>query len=136
VSQENVEVARRSFEAFARGDFETAFEAHAADTEWQTAPDEPDSQTYRGIEGMHTLVAALGELWIDRFDGQQQFEELIDLGDWVVAPWTARLRGRTSGAEVLANETYAALLRGGKIVRVEEHRTKEEALEAVGRRVG
>jgi hypothetical protein len=29
------------------------------------------------------------------------------------------------------SETYGVLLRGGKIVRVEEYRTKEQALEAV-----
>jgi ketosteroid isomerase-like protein len=136
VSRQNVEVARRSFEAFARGDFETAFEAHHPDTEWQTAADEPDCQAYRGLEGLHNLVATFDELWVDRFSGQQQFHEYIDLGDWVVAPWTARLQGGTSGAEVEVHETYAALLREGKIVRVEEHRTKEGALEAVRRRVG
>ena len=136
MSQENVDVARRSFEAFARGDFETAFEAHHPDTEWQTAADEPDSQAYRGIDGLHKLVAAIGELWVDRFSGRQQFLEYIDLGDWVVVPWTARLEGGTSGAEVVVHETYAALLREGKIARVEEHRTKEGALEAVRRRGG
>jgi hypothetical protein len=39
-----------------------------------------------------------------------------------------------SGIEVEVSETYAVLLRGGRIVRVEEHRTKEQALEAVRRR--
>ena len=136
MSQENVEVARRSFEALALGDFETAFEAHDPRTEWETAADEPDTQTYRGIDGLHELVEGFGELWVDRFGGQQQFREFVDLGDWVVAPWTARLLGRTSGVEVVVNETYAALLRGGKIVRVEEYRTKEEALEAVRGRTG
>jgi hypothetical protein len=49
----------------------------------------------------------------------------------VVVPWRGRLRGKASGIEVEVSETYAVLLREGKIVRVEEHRTREQALEAV-----
>jgi ketosteroid isomerase-like protein len=134
MSQENVEVVRRSFQAFARGDLATAFSAHAPDTEWRTAADEPDSQTYRGIDGLHEFAAAISELWVDRFGGWQRFEGFIDLGDWVVVPWSARLRGKGSGVEVEVEETYAVLVSGGKVVRVEEYRSKDEALEAVRRR--
>jgi ketosteroid isomerase-like protein len=133
MSQENVELVRRSFEAFARGDFDAAFKDHAPGIEWRTALDEPDSQTYRGIDSMDEFVAALAELWHERFGGQQRFEDFIDAGDWVVAPWSARLRGRHSGVEVVVHETYAVLVSEGRIVRVEEYRTREEALEAVRR---
>jgi ketosteroid isomerase-like protein len=136
MSPENVEVVRRSFEAFARGDFDTAFLEHDPGTEWRTALDEPDSQTYRGIDGLHEFVATVSELWLDRFGGAQRFEAFIDLGDWVVVPWSARLRGKNSGVEVLVHETYAVLLSGGRIVRVEEYRTRDEALDAVRRRAG
>ena len=128
MSAENVDLVRRSFEAFARGDFETAFAAHDPGTEWRTASDEPDSQTYRGIEGLHQLVAAFSELWSDRFGGRQRFETFIERGDWVIVPWTARLQGKGSGVEVMVDETYAVLVTRGRIVRVEEYRTKEEAL--------
>jgi ketosteroid isomerase-like protein len=134
MSEENVEMVRHSFEAFARGDFETAFAAHAPDIEWHTAVDEPDSQTYRGIEGLRQFVVDISELWLDRFGGGQRFEDFIDLGDWVVVPWTARFRGTMSGAEVPVQETYAVQLSRGKIVRVDEYRTREEALEAVAAR--
>jgi ketosteroid isomerase-like protein len=134
MSEVNVEVVRRSFEAFARGDFETAFAAHGPETEWQTAADEPDTQTYRGLDGLHQLVVDLADLWAERFGGQQRFETFIDLGDWVVAPWTARFQGKGSGLEVTVDETYAVQLSGGRIVRVEEYRTPEEALEAAATR--
>jgi ketosteroid isomerase-like protein len=134
MSQENVELVRRSFEAFARGDFETAFAAHDPDIEWHTAVDEPDRQTYRGIEGLHRFVRDISDLWLDRFGGGQRFEEFIDLGDWVVAPWSARFRGTMSGIEMPVQETYAVLVTLGRIVRVQEYRTKEEALEALGER--
>jgi ketosteroid isomerase-like protein len=127
MSHENVDIVRRSFEAFARGDFEAAFAAHDESTEWHTAADEPDRQIYRGVAGLRRFVDSLLDHWEDRFADVMQF----DRGDWVIAPWTARLRGRSSGASVEVHETYAARVRGGKIVRVEEYRTKEEALEAV-----
>ena len=63
MSQENVELVRRSCEAFARGDIDTAFAAYAPDIEWHTAADEPDRQTYRGIEGMHRFVDDISQLW-------------------------------------------------------------------------
>jgi ketosteroid isomerase-like protein len=133
-TQRNVQVVRNSFEAFAGGDFETAFAAHDPNTEWRTADDEPDAQTYKGIAGLRRFVGSLAELWLDRFEHTQRFEDFIDCGDWVVVPWSGRLRGRGSGIEVEASETYAIRVRDGRIVRVEEYRTKEEALEAVRRR--
>jgi ketosteroid isomerase-like protein len=134
VSQENVEVVRRSFEAFARGDFEAAFAAHDPSTEWCTAADEPDQQTYRGITGLRTFVGSLTDTWEGRFEQVMEFEAFIDCGDWVVVPWSAQLRGKGSGISVQVKETYAVRVQGGKIVRVEEYRSSDEALEAIGRR--
>jgi ketosteroid isomerase-like protein len=57
----------------------------------------------------------------------------IDCGDWVVAPWTGRVHGHGSGIEIEISETYAVLVRDGRIARVVEYRTAEEALEAVAR---
>jgi ketosteroid isomerase-like protein len=131
MSLENVEVVRRSFDAFARGDFEAAFAAHDPETEWRTAEDEPDSRTYRGLRGLRRLAGDIADPWEDRFERSVEAEEFIDCGDWIVVPWSGRLHGRGSGVEIEVSETYAVLLRGGKIVRVEEYRTKEQALEAV-----
>jgi ketosteroid isomerase-like protein len=127
----NVDIVRDSLEALARGDFDAAFAAFDPNAEWRTASDEPDRQTYRGIDGLRRFVDALGEPWVDRFGGVMKFEDLVDCGEWVVAPWSARVRGRGSGAEVEIRETWAVRVEEGMIVRVEEFRTKELALEAV-----
>jgi hypothetical protein len=50
-----------------------------------------------------------------------------------VVPTSGRVHGKGSGIEVEVRETYAVWLRGERIVRVEEYRTKELALEAVQR---
>jgi ketosteroid isomerase-like protein len=108
VSQRNVELVRASFEAFGRGDFKAAFAAYDPAAEWRTADDEPDSRTYRGLADLRS-------------------------GDWVVAPWSGRLHGHGSGIEIEVSETYAVLVRDGRILRVDEYRTVEEALDAVER---
>ena len=132
MSQENVEVVRSSFEAFARGDFGTAFSSYDPSTEWCPAVDEPDQQTHRGIAELEALVESLAEPWVDRFGDTMVFEGFIDGGDWVVVPWSARVRGRGSGISIEISETYAVRVHAGRIVRVDEYRTKQQALEAVG----
>jgi ketosteroid isomerase-like protein len=132
VSQPNVEIVRESFEAFGRGDFDDAFAAYDPGAEWQTADDEPDSRVYRGIPELRGFVAHLADPWTDRFGPAIQWEDFIDCGDWVVVPWTGRLHGHGSGIEIDVSETYAVLVRDGKIARVDEYRTVEQALEAVG----
>jgi ketosteroid isomerase-like protein len=128
VSRENVEIVRRTLEAFARGDFDAFFAAHDPEAEWRTADDEPDRRTYRGLDGLREFVATLEDTWEGRFDGIMEFEDFLDRGDWVVVPWTARMRGRASGVTVDVSETYAVRVKAGRIVRIEEYRSVEQAL--------
>jgi ketosteroid isomerase-like protein len=130
MSQENVEIVRRTMEAFIRGD-DDFWKRFDPDIEWTTAADEPDPQTYRRIEGIRSLVRVLfDELW------ERDFEvlsiEFIDADPHVVVPVRARVKARQSGVELEAEETYVYELKGHKVVRVREYRTKREALEAVG----
>ena len=133
MSAQNVEVVRRSFEALARGDLEAFFAAHAPGIEWSTGADEPDPETYRGAEGMRRFTADSAEAWVNRFDDAVRFTDFVDLGEWVVVPWTATLEGRASGIAVEVHETYAVRVDDGRIARVEEYRTTDEALAACAR---
>jgi ketosteroid isomerase-like protein len=132
VSSANVDLVRSSFEAFARGEFDRAFAVFDPAVEWRTANDEPDSRTYRGIPELRGFVSHLADPWEDRFGAAVAFEDFIDCGDWVVAPWSAQLHGHGSGIEIGVFETYAVLVRDGRIVRVDEYRTADEALREVG----
>jgi ketosteroid isomerase-like protein len=131
VSRANVELVRSSFEAFGRGDFDQAFAVYDSAVEWRTADDEPDTHTYIGIPALRRFAAHLAEPWSNRFGTAVKFEDFIDCGDWVVAPWTGRLHGHGSGIEIDVSETYAVLVRDGLIRRVDEYRTVEQALDAV-----
>jgi ketosteroid isomerase-like protein len=132
VSSANVDLVRTSFEAFGRGDFDAAFAAYDSGVEWCTAADEPDQHTYVGIPALRRFVAYIADPWADRFGPAIEWEDFIDCGDWVVAPWSGRLHGHGSGIEIDVSETYAVLVRDGLIRRVDEYRTVEQALAAVG----
>jgi ketosteroid isomerase-like protein len=129
VSEENVDRVRQAYRLYAetqRPDYELLHR----DVAWHTARDLPDSDTYRGHEGIAELYAE----WIDSFeDFQVEVEEMIDGGRETVLVMT-RLRGRFRGSteEVNLAEAHVWKLLGGKAVEIREYRTKAEALEAVG----
>ncbi|HEX2125421.1 MAG TPA: nuclear transport factor 2 family protein [Thermoleophilaceae bacterium] len=131
MSEGNLELVRRSFEAFVAGDFETAFAAYHPRAEWTTAGDEPDTRTYSGIDEIRRLARSFAEPWENRFDRAVVPEEYIDLGDWIVVPTSGRLHGKGSGIEVDIIETYAVQVRDGRIIRVDEYRTRDQAIQAV-----
>lgn len=136
MSSANVNLVRESFEAFGRGDFEEAFAHYHPSVEWCTATDEPDQNTYIGVPALRRFVAYLADPWSNRFGPAVEWEDFIDCGDWVVAPWSATLQGHGSGIKIEVFETYAVLVRDGRITRVDEYRTVEQALAAVGKRNG
>jgi ketosteroid isomerase-like protein len=134
VSTKDVEIVRRSIEAFARGDLDALLAVSDPDVQWTLAADEPNPGTYRGHDGLRRFASDISEPWTDRLKGTMSFEAFIDCGDWVVVPWTARVHGRISGIPMELTETYAVQVEDGRIVRVDEYRTKAEAMEAVGPR--
>jgi ketosteroid isomerase-like protein len=129
LAPDDVELVRRAFEAFGRGDLDTAFADFGPDVEWSMCADEPDARTHRGVAAVRRFVESLADPWANRFDDVMRFEPLIDRGDAVVVPWTARVTGRGSGVVLDVNETYVVSVRAGKIVHVQEYRTTEEALD-------
>jgi ketosteroid isomerase-like protein len=97
---------------------------------WTTADDEPDPQTYVGHEGVRQLFASLLDIWEQGFTVKAH--EFIDLGDVVVVPFTSHVQARGSGVALDADQTHVFTVHNGKIVRVREYRTRDEALKAVG----
>ena len=75
------------------------------------------------VAGAAPLRRLHREPWSDRFGPAVEWEDFIDCGDWVVAPWSATLHGHGSGIEIEVSETYAVLVRDGLITHVDEDRT-------------
>ncbi len=128
MSQENLERVRESYE-FVDREHEPDFDLVHPDIRWHTRADLPDTATYRGHDGVATLMAE----WFGAFDDLRvDVEELIDAGDRVVV--VLRLHGRVKGGahEVDMSETHVLTTRDGKVTEIHEYATKAEALKVVG----
>ncbi len=134
MSEENVEIVRRAWDAFSRGDVAEAYEVIAADIDFDVSRDIWGAVVggghYRGVEGITKWFQDLYSAW-DTFE--MDAEELIDAGnDRVIMVLFARGRGRSSGIEVEHRPAGIGTLRDGKIARIVWFPTREEALEAAG----
>jgi ketosteroid isomerase-like protein len=129
VSQENVEIVKRSIEAFNRRDLDAAGRDWDPDAEvdWSRSLG-VEARIYRGMEETRAFWAT----WLDLFERwEAEPTELIDCGDHVVWPNVARMRGR-DGIEVEAHSTVVVTLREGRIVLWRLYQERAEALKAVG----
>ena len=129
MSQENVEVVRKGYEAFARGDLGMTARFWAPEIEWRTNSGVPFEGMYRGVAQVRRAI----EDWVDMFDEfTTAVEELIDAGERVIACHRMRGKGKESGVEVDYLLVQVITLRRGRQVRIDDYPTRAEALEAVG----
>ena len=125
MSQENVEVVRRFFEAIRRGDLAAALACLAPDVEYEVGQELP----MRGRDA----VRAMWERWGSDWENYKLLpEEFIDAGDHVVVTVRCSGRGRGSGVEVDDRTFDVYTVRDGKCVRKLEFKVRSEALEAAG----
>jgi ketosteroid isomerase-like protein len=128
MSQENVEVVRRLFDAVGRGDIEAALRYVRSDGEWVNPDNAMEPGTRRGLDGVRTALAALRESFADlRFD----INEMHDLGDRVLVTGKFSGVGRASGAG-FGPQPFGSVvtLAGGKIRRYQWYLDPDEARDA------
>jgi ketosteroid isomerase-like protein len=132
VSQENVEIVRRVFDAFNRRNIDAFLGALDPDVEWIPIMAALEGRVYRGHEGTRRWIEDLTADW-EFFE--PRFEEFRDLGDRVVVFGHWRARGRASAVE-LENQpgTWLYEVKDGKVVLMRTFTDRAEALEAVGLR--
>ena len=131
MSRENVEVARRAYEAWNRGDMDAMLATLHPDAEYVTTGVFPGlDPVYRGHDGFK-------KFWSDfrgAFDSLMiEVHELRDRGEHVLLLLTFIARGR-DGLEVRRQAASVLAFREGLIVRHENHADWTTALEAVGLR--
>ena len=135
MSQENVEVVRRLYDAAARRDTPTVLSLYDRDVEWDGSRSRwaevfPGQPHFQGHEELRRFFRLYYEMWESLEDDVQ---ELIDTGDHVISVVTSRGRGRASGVDVeWRGNAGVWTIRNGKVVRVVWFSTRAEALEAVG----
>ena len=124
--RQNVEITRRAYEAFERGDMDAALAD--ADPDFVTYRSDPESE-WRGKDGFF-------EAWADWTEGFTDLslhaEEFVDAGDHVVARVIQRATGRASGVPVESEFWFVHTLRDGKFTRFEIFPRKARAFEAAG----
>jgi uncharacterized protein len=128
VSEADIEVMKRGFEALADGGIEALIPYVDPEFETTTPPGlaaEPD--TYRGHEGIRRYWASFEEVMDDiRFEPQQ----MTALGDGVLIELILRARGKATGIEVEQHLWQVWTLRDGRAITVDSYATEEEALAA------
>jgi ketosteroid isomerase-like protein len=129
MSQENVEIVRRSFAQFAHEGLGSVLGDFDPEIEWTTTDAFLEAATYCGHEGIRGYFETLA----GEFDNVRlEAEEVIDAGDQVLVCVRMSGRGKASGAPVELTLTSACSLRDGKFVRIRNYPDKAQALEAVG----
>ena len=131
VSQENVQIVRGAFQAFAEGGLDAMAGFWATDINWRAMEGAIDDVgEMQGAEALRRYY----EDWLDMFDGVTVVpEELLDIGeDRVLA--VLHVTGRAKASRVETELRYAVIctVRDGKIARGREYFDRAEALESVG----
>ena len=130
MSQENVEVVRKLFDAVGRGEIEKALGYVRADGEWVNPEYAMEPGTRRGLSGVRTALTAL----LDSFDALRfDIDRMVDLGDRVLVTGTFSGVGRTSGVS-FGTQAFGAVLTlaNGMVQRYQWYLDPGEALEAAG----
>jgi ketosteroid isomerase-like protein len=132
MSQENVEVVRRMYNAFHGGDIDEAlshFDPNVLVDASKARPDDVVSGT--GHERLIQIVTS----WVTAWDEwREEIEELRDLGSSVLVLSVQRGQGKGSGVEVEARWAVVYELDGGVITSMRIYPHSEEGLKAAGLR--
>ena len=128
MSEENVEIVRRVYDAWSRRDVQTALSFYAPDVEWD-GTNLPDGQVGTGHEAILDHIARWADVWDD---WTVEVERVVEAGSDQVILFM-RERGQ-SASGLTMDERHAELytLRDGKIVRRQGFSDPSQALEAAG----
>ncbi|MFL5820564.1 MAG: nuclear transport factor 2 family protein [Solirubrobacteraceae bacterium] len=130
MSQENVELVRRMWEAFLSNDFQTALTSYDPDVEWD-GTNLPDGQVGRGLEAIMDHITRWSDMWES---WNVEVERVIDAGDDHVVVFIRETGRSSSGLDMDERHGELYTVRAGRIVRRQGFSDPNEALEAVGLR--
>jgi ketosteroid isomerase-like protein len=130
MSNRNLEIVRRAWEAWEREDWEPLYALYDPDVVWDaSALRGPITGVYHGVEGVRRYFRE----WLASFEAHEaRAEKFSAVGDDVIVGLRLRGRGKTSGVEVEMSRWNLYMIRNGLAVRVELFETEAEAIEAAG----
>ena len=130
MSQENLEIVRRAWQALVRRDNEAAFALYDPDVEIDaTASEFPVAGTYHGLEG----VRRWNRDWLGTFgEFSAEIDEWVDGGDHVLAMVRWSGRGKLSGVPTQMLKAHVWTVRDGRLLRLRVYNSRAEGLRAAG----
>ena len=132
MSQENVELVRGGYEAFAEGDTDTVLSLLDPDITLEERERTLDTPSiYHGAQGLVDMIAAVNE-GIE--DVEYSPERFFDAGDLVLVEVRRKGRGSLSGAPVERWQFHIWDIVEGRAIRFRTYADRREALEAAGLR--
>jgi ketosteroid isomerase-like protein len=129
MGRENVEIVKRTIDAFNLRDVDACAALVTADFEWAPALAEVESEVFRGREGIEKYLDSLSNAW---GEWRLNIEDFRDLGSGLLVAIRMEARGRGSGAPVAGRQTVIFDVCDGKISRVRAYLDHDEALRAAG----
>lgn len=127
MSQENVKVVREAWDAYSRGDYDRIAGFHDPHIVVVTLED--------GAVYGNDAVLANYERWDEAWEeAETTLEEVLGQGDRVFVAARFHARGRASGVEVETRLYEVYTVRDGKVLRIDEYATRDEATKAAGLR--
>jgi uncharacterized protein len=131
MSRENVELVRRGYELYARGELDAVAALFSTDADLADTGGLGIAGTAAGRRiGPAGFLRATGDATEVFDDYTVEAEEFIDAGDSVVVMARVSGRGRESGLELKMRVAHLWTVRDRKVVRGEVYRTADEALQA------
>ena len=131
MSQENVEVVRRLWNAAERRDDQAVYALYDPAIVWETGNTGPldAGGHYRGHAGVRQFFRD----WLEAFGAYSAHAEtFIEAGDQVIVCYRVSGRGKESGIDIEMLRWNVYGIKEGLVVRVESFATEAEALEAAG----
>jgi ketosteroid isomerase-like protein len=135
MSEENVEIVRRVFEAFVSAGYEPVssdefLELIDPEIQYDISRTNPETTIYHGHDGVNDALQQWVDTW-DRYEAEAL--EFIDVGQGRVVT-VIRERGRIKGSDAWVEHTRGAVwtVHNQRILRYEEHQDRARALEAAG----
>ena len=130
MSQENVEIVRRSFKAFTVNDFETLFAGLSPSIVIYSNPEEPEGvRRYEGWDGLMEYLTNWFSGWEDYKVEPNRF---LESGDYVVVDAREEGTATHSGIKVEQSYSHAMKLEDGLVIEWRMFNDVNQALEAAG----
>ena len=129
MSESNVEIVRRSVDAFNEGGLTAAAEFAHPEIEFEEPPTQPAPRTARGQAATEETWGSFEAAWEEHRTEAKEIRELSE--DEVLLSSVEHFRGR-DGMEVSAPCWTIYTFRDGKIVRFRPFWDRAQALEAAG----